>query len=122
MNNSTKRTDTMPATPLLKEAALRELFAAGTVDGIVARGITGGFVIEVTIAGAAVVLANSSGEARTFSSIEAMCLLVRKMGLSSFRVDFADFEPGRTRAAQPARSSAMKAGRLPKSSGTNDSE
>ena len=101
------------STPLLKEAALRELISAGMVGNVLARGISGGFTLEVAIGGGTALLASSKGDIRTFASIETMSVMLKRMGVSTFTVDTTKYEAGRIRAAQPERSKAMKAGRLP---------
>ncbi len=111
--NLTPDADT-PSTPLLKEAALRELIAAGMVSNVLARGMTGGFVLEVSIGGGTALLASSKGDVRTFASIETMSVMLKRMGVTTFTVDTTNYEAGRVRAAQPERSKAMKEGRLPK--------
>lgn len=102
------------STPLLKEAALRELIAAGMVSNVVAKGLSGGFVLEVGIGGGTAQLASSKGDVRTFASIETMSVMLGRMGVFTFTVDTTNYEAGRVRAAQPERSKAMKEGRLPK--------
>lgn len=107
--------------PLLKEAALRELFAAGMASNVLARGMPGGFVLEVSIGGRTALLASSKGDIRTFASIETMSVILRRMGVTTFMVDTRNFEAGRIRAAQPERSKMMKEGRIPKKvTGTNE--
>ena len=108
--------DELSSAPLLKEAALRELISARMVSNVLARGITGGFTLEVTIGGGTALLASSKGDVRTFASIETMSVMLKRMGVNTFTVDTTNYEAGRIRAAQPERSKAMKAGRLPKKS------
>lgn len=93
---------------------MRELLAAGMVGRVVAKGISGGFVLEIHIADRAVRMANTRGAERLFASLETVALLLRRMGMNHFEVDVTHYETGRIRAAQPERSAAMKAGRLPK--------
>jgi hypothetical protein len=100
--------------PLLQEAPLRELLAAGMVGRVVAKGLSGGFVLEIHIGDRAVRMANTRGGERLFASLETVALLLRRMGMNHFEVDVTHYEAGRIRAAQPERSAAMKAGRLPK--------
>lgn len=114
MNKNLNPDADAPSTPLLKEAALRELISAGMVSNVVAKGISGGFVLEVSISGGTALLASSKGDVRTFASIETMSVMLRRMGVTTFKVDTTNYEAGRVRAAQPERSKAMKAGRLPK--------
>jgi hypothetical protein len=98
---------------LLQEAPLRDLLAAGMAGTVLVKGITGGFILEVTIGGRPAVLASARGSERLFASFETVGLLLRRMGLERFEVDVSKYEPGRIRAARPERSAAMKAGRLP---------
>jgi len=99
---------------LLQESPLRDLMAAGMVTGVLVKGVSGGFALEVTIGGRPVILANTRGAERLFASLETAGLLLRRMGLERFDVDISKYKPGRVRAARPERSAAMKAGRLPK--------
>lgn len=96
----------------LQEAPLRELLAAGVISGFVARGGAGGFVLEIGFGDRRALLANSRGSARVFASVDTIALLLQRLGQPRFEVDATAYVPGRVRAAQPARSAAMKKGRL----------
>lgn len=102
------------ATALLQEAPLRELIAARVISHVIARGQTGGFVLEVHFGERKAVLASSRGGARTFASLSTVAVLLQRLGHPRFEVDVTNYLPGRVRAAQPERSASMKAGKLPK--------
>lgn len=107
--------------PLLREAALRELIAAEMVGDVLAKGVSGGFVLEVGIGSRNALLASSRGDIRIFASIETMSVVLKRMGVTTFTVDTSNYEAGRVRAAQPERSKMMKEGRIPKKvTGTNE--
>lgn len=101
------------AVALLHEAALRELIGAGAVGEIVARGGDGGFVLALKLGESNAMLGNSQSKPRVFASINTIALLLHRLGQPRFAVDATDFVPGRVRAAQPERSAAMRAGKLP---------
>lgn len=103
-----------PAVALLSESALRELLGAGAINEIVARGGEGGFVLALKLGASDAILGNSLGKARVFASLSTIALLLQRLGQTRFEVDVRDFVPGRVRAAQPERSAAMRAGKLPR--------
>jgi hypothetical protein len=109
------RSATAPA--LLQEAPLRELIAAGAVSSITALGVDGGFQVEIRFGsaeqGGAARLASARGSARLFASLSTLAALLARLGYARFEVDATHYQRGRVRAAQPERSAAMKAGRLP---------
>ena len=102
-----------PAVALLSESALRELLGAGAINEIIARGGEGGFVLSLKLGTSDAILGNSLGKPRVFASISTIALLLQRLGQTRFEVDVKDFVPGRVRAAQPERSAAMRAGKLP---------
>ena len=119
--NATPRSQHPPAEPaqaLLQEAPLRELIAARVVTGFTAVGGQTGFLVEISLGERTGVLANAHGHARVFASLATVVTLLQRLGVPRFEVDVRDFHPGRVRAAQPERSAAMKAGRLPKAKPT----
>lgn len=101
------------AVALLNEAALRALIGAGAVNEIVARGGDGGFVLALKLGESDALLGSSQGKPRVFASISTIALLLQRLGQPRFAVDATDFVPGRVRPAQPERSAAMRAGKLP---------
>jgi hypothetical protein len=103
-----------PAVALLSESALRELLGAGAINEMVARGGEGGFVLALKLGASDAILGNSLGKPRVFASISTIALLLQRLGQTRFEVDVKDFVPGRVRPAQPERSAAMLAGKLPK--------
>lgn len=108
-------TEPLPAYALLQEAPLRGLIAAKVPTGITALGRKGHFVIEIRFGDGHALLANAHDEVRTFAALSTVAAFLARLGCHQFVVDTTGFEPGRIRPAQPERSAAMKAGRLPKS-------
>lgn len=98
----------------LPEAALRQLLSANAVSGVVARGSARGFSVEVELGDSQGVLVNAKGEPRSFATVDTVAAVLSRMGCHRFTVDATNYTPGRIRPAQPARSLAMKAGKLPK--------
>ena len=99
---------------LLNVAALRQLIGSGAVDEISAVGGNGGFVLALKLGESDALLGSSQGKPRVFASISTIALLLQRLGQPRFVVDATDFVPGRVRPAQPERSAAMLAGKLPK--------
>lgn len=99
---------------LLKEAPLRGFIAAGVPTGITALGRKGHFVVEIRFGDGLALLANARDEVRSFAALSTLASFLARLGCHQFHVDTTRFEPGRIRPAQPERSAAMKAGRLPK--------
>jgi len=81
--------------------------------GIAAVGRTGHFVVEINFGDGQALLANAHDQIRVFASLSTLAGFLARLGCHHFQVDTSNFESGRTRAAQPERSAAMKAGRLP---------
>lgn len=102
------------STPRLKEAALRDLITAVIASNVIAKGIEGGFILEVSIGNRTALLGNSKGDARIFASLETMAVMLKRMGVNTFFVDATNYVPGLARAARPERSKEMREGRLPK--------
>lgn len=99
---------------LLQEAPLRGLIAAKVPTGIAALGRKGHFVIEIRFGDGLALLANAHDEVRSFAALSTVASFLARLGCHQFQVDTTGFEPGLVRPAQPERSAAMKAGRLPK--------
>lgn len=106
--------DPAPLPALLQEAALRGLLAAKATTGITAVGVSGGFVVVISLGEGKATLANARGEQRAFASLSTLAGLLARLGCHHFQVDTTAHQPGRIRPAQPERSASMKAGRLPK--------
>jgi hypothetical protein len=75
----------------LQEAHLREFIATGAVTGIHAAGQKDGFQLHVHIGVAHGALANARGVIRTFSSLNTLAGLVRRLGAGQFDVVIGDF-------------------------------
>ena len=96
---------------------MRQLLAAGAVSTVSAKGSSNGFGIEAQLGNGVAVLVNARGQPRSFASLSTIAKLLNRLGCFNFSVDTSNFKPGRIRPAQPERSAAMKAGKLPKAAG-----
>lgn len=83
-------TEPRPLMPL-QEAHLREFIATGAVTGIHAAGQKDGFQLHVHIGVAHGALANARGVIRTFSSLNTLAGLVKRLGAGKFDVVIGDF-------------------------------
>ena len=83
-------TEPRPLMPL-QEAHLREFIATGAVTGIHAAGQKDGFQLHVHIGVAHGALANARGVIRTFSSLNTLAGLVKRLGSNQFDVEIGDF-------------------------------
>jgi len=94
----------------IKEPTLRELAEARSLSGAIAVGQRGGYVLTVSYGASEVqrLLATARGGARVFSNLNTLANFLRKIGISRFEVDAADYVPARLRAARPDRTEAMK--------------
>lgn len=110
-----------PAPPLalLQEAALGQLISAGASSGVTARGGSKGFEIHIQMGESQGVLVSSRNIPRRFASLATIVTLLGRLGCQVFSVDTTNYTPGRIRPAQPERSKAMKAGKLPKAAPSN---
>ena len=75
----------------VQEAQLGEFIATGAVTRIRAMGNTTGFELRVDIGSAAGVLGNSRGVIRTFSSLNTLAALVKRLGADRFDVAIGTF-------------------------------
>src|SRR5665213_418301 len=97
----------MAALPTIKESTLRELVDAQSVRNarLVADG--SGFAMVVRSGVTERALASTRGQVRLFASLNTAAEFLRRIGLSSFEVDVANYARGRLRAARPDRAAAM---------------
>ena len=97
----------MAALPTIKEATLKELVDAQSVRGarLVAEGSGFGVVVRYGMTERA--LASTRGRVRLFANLNTAAEFLRRIGLSHFEVDAANYEPGRLRAARPDRALAL---------------
>jgi hypothetical protein len=75
----------------VQEAQLGEFIATGAVTHIRAKGNRTGFELHIDIGSASGVLGNSRGVIRTFSSLNTLASLVRRLGAKEFNVSIGDF-------------------------------
>src|SRR5262245_3957758 len=93
--------------PTIRESTLKELVDARTVLGarLVANG--SGFAMVVRYGMTERALASTRGQVRMFASLNTAAEYLRRIGLSSFEVDAANYAPGRLRAPRPDRAAAL---------------
>ena len=99
----------------VQEAQLGEFIATGAVTHIRAKGNRAGFELHIDIGSAFGVLGNSRGVIRTFSSLNTLASLVRRLGAKEFNVSIGDFAaedaPTPTTPAKKTRASATSSSR-----------
>jgi len=95
-------------TETIRETTLRELLGGGSPLSTSARGQTGGFVVAVRYGSREQFLASTRGGIRLFPNLTALAVFLRRLGISRFEVDAADYEPGRVRKARPDRAVALR--------------
>jgi hypothetical protein len=107
--NTPKVVEPRPPTQV-QEAQLGEFIATGAVTLIQARGNPVGFELHVDIGAAHGVLGNSRGVIRTFSSLNTLAGLLRRLGADRFDVAIGDFSTSEPPAPMSeAKKSAAKA-------------
>lgn len=118
---SSKIVDPRPSIQL-QEGQLREFIATSAVTRIQATGKAQGFELHVDIGAAQGVLGNSRGLVRTFSSLNTLAGLVRRLGAEEFIVSIGDFamdeSPVPTAPVKKPRAAATATSRSKSSSGT----
>lgn len=92
----------------IRETTLRELIEAGSVRSVVAVGQRGGFLVSAHCGGTDRSLASARGAVRLFPNLTTLAALLCKLGISSFEVNAANYEPGRVRSARPDRAEALR--------------
>jgi len=75
----------------VQEGQLREFIANGAVTRVLAIGRSNGFELHVHIGGAVGVLGNARGVIRTFSTLNTLVGLVKRLGTDRFEVEIGDF-------------------------------
>jgi hypothetical protein len=90
-------------------ASLRELVDAGAVRAATILGQKGGWAVLVRYGMTERMLAaKNTGHPRLFATLDGAAKVLREVGLGTFEVNVANFEPGRLRRARPEVASAMK--------------
>jgi hypothetical protein len=97
-----------PAVPLVTEATLRDLAAAGVLEAITATAKAGGFEVVVKFGNAAPVLGNAKGQPKLYASLDTIAAQLLHLGIKTFIVDATGYKPGRVRGPRPDRAEAMK--------------
>jgi hypothetical protein len=92
----------------IREPTLRELIEANSIRSAYVVGQKGGFAVAFRYAMTERFLASTRGGIRIFSNLTTVATYLRKLGVSRFDVDTANYEPGRLRPARPDRAEALK--------------
>lgn len=90
------------------EPTLRVLAEARSIRWACVIGQKCGFVIAFRYGMGKRVLASARGNIRVFSNLTTVATYLRRLGVSRFAVDAANYEPGRLRPARPDRAEALK--------------
>jgi len=95
----TKVVQASPASLMpLQEAHIREFLAQGVITRVTASGKPDGFELQVHIGGAIGVLVNARGIVRTFSSLNTLAGLVKRLGGEEFNVVIGGFSTNESAA------------------------
>lgn len=92
----------------IREPTLRELIEANSITSAIMIGQKGGFAISIRCGATERLLANSRGEVRLFSNLTTLATYLRRLGISHFEVDTANYEASRLRPARPDRAEALR--------------
>jgi hypothetical protein len=92
----------------IQEVTLRELVSTNSVHSAHALGRTGGFALAVRCGAAERFLASARSNVRLFPNLTNLALYLRKIGITQFEVNAANYEPGRVRSPRPDRAEALK--------------
>lgn len=86
----------------LQEAHIREFLSKGVITRVTASGKAAGFELHVHIGTAVGALVNARGTVRTFSSLNTLAGLVRRLGADGFDVVIGGFSTSDTSSVAPA--------------------
>ena len=92
----------------IRESTFRELIEANSVRATQAVGMRGGYVIAICCGQTDRLLASTRGDVRVFTNLTTLATYLRKLGISHFEVDSADYEPERVRPARPDRAEVLR--------------
>jgi len=92
----------------VREITLRELIESDSVSSTTAVGQKGGFSVMFRCGSVERFLANARGEVRLFSNLTTLASYLRRLGVSRFEVDAANYQAGRLRPARPDRAEALR--------------
>jgi hypothetical protein len=90
------------------ESTLRELVDTGSDVSLSAQGMPGGFALSIRCGSSERHLASTRGEIRLFPNLTSLAILLRRLGVSRFEVETANYVPGRVRRARPDRAEALR--------------
>lgn len=102
----------------IRETMLRELAEANSIRLVKAVGQQGGFAITVCYGAVERLLSCTRGGIRLFPNLTTLATFLRKLGITRFEVDTANFEPGRVRPARPDRAEALRRTRTRRQQGS----
>jgi hypothetical protein len=86
----------------LQEAHIREFLSKGVITRVTASGKADGFELHVHIGSAVGALVNARGTMRTFSSLNTLAGLVKRLGADGFDVVIGGFSTSEPSAQAPA--------------------
>lgn len=92
----------------IKEASLKELVAANSINGAVVIGQYRGFGISIRCGDNYKTLMTARGIARLFGSLDSAMAFLRRLGISRFEVDSTEYERALLRSPRPDRAKALK--------------
>lgn len=87
----------------LQESQLREFITNGAVTHIQAAGKADGFELHIHIGAATGSLANARGATRTFSSLNTLAGLVKRLGAIKFEVVIGEFSTAESLPVKPTK-------------------
>jgi hypothetical protein len=97
-----------PVTNEIKEAALKELVDASSINGATVRGQHGGFAVCIKCGSNDKTLVTARGRARLFGSLDTAMGFLRRLGVFRFEVDASAYERALLRSPRPDRAEALK--------------
>jgi hypothetical protein len=92
----------------IREPTVRELIEANSIRSAYAVGQKGGFAVAFRYGLTERFLSSTRGEVRLFSNLTTLAAYLRRLGISRFEVDTANYEAGRLRPARPDRAEALR--------------
>ncbi|QDZ29569.1 hypothetical protein [Noviherbaspirillum sp. UKPF54] len=92
----------------IKEAALKELAEASSINGVLVYGQHGGFGLRVKCGSTDKMLITAKGTARLFGSLDSAMEFLRRMEIFRFEVDASTYKRALLRSPRPDRAEALK--------------
>ena len=96
----------------IDHGTLRRLVNAGAQVGAEVVGAAGGWGVVINYGRASQTLAATRGTPRTFRQFETLAGYLKELGITEYRVNTAEFEPGAATAKPGDRRSTIASGRM----------